>query len=142
MRTYKLDKSNSIKSSNSETIHPSAITPYDTYSSPDIFPNQTLNTRPNLVKHRHNDAVLDSGTTTHTWPTDAPVLNRKIISPNQATYVCLPNGASMLQTHTGNMHIPDLPPSACLTKIYKDQTYKPLLSLGHFVDVGYIFVWK
>ena len=76
--------------------------------------------------------MLDSGTTSHTWPNDARVFNCKIVKPHKATSKDIPNGTSMLQTHTGHIPITHPAPAASLTKIYLDHTYKPLLSLGQF----------
>ena len=45
----------------------------------------------------------------------------------------------MLQTHHGEVPIPDLPASAKPVRIFPDHGYKPLLSLGKFADAGYSF---
>ena len=45
----------------------------------------------------------------------------------------------MAQSHHGTVPIPDMPSSVQKVKIFPDHTYKPLLSLGQFADVGYTF---
>ena len=86
---------------------------------------------------RHNDAAIDSGYTTHTWPLMAPVQNIQKIAPSVAINVKLPNDQIMVQSHHGNVPIPDMPSSAQEVKIFSDHTYKPLLSLGELADAGF-----
>ena len=88
---------------------------------------------------RHNDAAIDSGCTTHTWPLTAPVQNILKTSPSSAINVKLPNDKIMSQSHHGNVPIPDMPSSSQEVKIFPDHTYKPLLSLGKLADAGYTF---
>ena len=88
---------------------------------------------------RHNDAAIDSGCTTYTWPLTAPVQNIKKNAPSATINVKLPNDQIMGQSHHGNVPIPDMPSSAQEVKIFPDHTYKPLLSLGQLPDAGYMF---
>ena len=87
---------------------------------------------------RHNDAAIDSGCTTHTWPLTDPVLNIQKTAPS-AINVKLPNDQIMAQSHHGNVPIVDMPSSAQEVKIFPDHTYKPLPSLGQLADAGYTF---
>ena len=52
---------------------------------------------------RHNDAAIDSGFTTHTWPLMAPVKNIQKTAPSVAINVKLPNDQIMAQSHHGNV---------------------------------------
>ena len=61
---------------------------------------------------RHNDAVIDSGTTSHTWPAGAPIFHPQPTPLSTATTVALPNGATMLQTHTGDIPLLNIPAPA------------------------------
>ena len=88
---------------------------------------------------RHNDAAIDSGCTTHTWPLTAPVQNIQKTAPSAAINVKLPNDQIMVQSHHGNVPIVEMPSSAQEVKIFPDHTYKPLLSLGQLADAGYKF---
>ena len=88
---------------------------------------------------RHNDAAIDSGCTTHTWPLTAPVQNINKTAPSASINVKLPNDQMMAQSHHGNVPIPDMTSSAQEVKILPDNTYKSLLSLGQLADAGYTF---
>ena len=87
----------------------------------------------------HNDAAIDSGCSTHTWPLTAPVQNIQKTAPSAAINVKLPNDQIMAQSHHFTVPIPDMPSSAQKVKIFPDHTYKPLLSLGQLADAGYTF---
>ena len=86
-----------------------------------------------------NDAVLDSGCTTHTFPAESFFLDKKSVPAANATCFQLPNGNTMTQTHTGTLPISDMLPAAKPLKIYAEHTYKPLLSLGQLANAGYKF---
>ena len=86
-----------------------------------------------------NDAVLDSGCTSHTFPADTTVHNKFSTPPTLATNCQLPNGHQMTQSHQGTLPISDMPPAAKTLKIYAEHSYKPMLSLGQLVDSEYIF---
>ena len=88
---------------------------------------------------RHNDAAIDSGCNTHTWPLTAPLQNIQKTAPSAAINVKLPNDQIMAQSHNGNAPIVDMPSSAQELKIFPDHTYKPLLSLGQLADAGFTF---
>ena len=88
---------------------------------------------------RNNDAAIDSGCTTHTWPLTAPVQNIQKTGPSDPINVKLPNDQIMAQSHHGTVPIPDMPSSAQEVKTFPDQTYKTLLSLGKLADAGYMF---
>ena len=94
---------------------------------------------PTPLNLRHNDADIDSGCTTHTWPLTAPVQNIKKTAPSAAININLPNDQIMAQSHHGTVPIPDMHSSAHQVKIFLEHTYKPLLSLGQLADVGYTF---
>ena len=85
---------------------------------------------------RHNDAAIDSGCSTHTWPLTATVQNIQTTAPSAAINVNLPNDKIMAQSHHGTVPIPDMPFSAQQVKSFPDHTYKPLLSLGQLADAG------
>ena len=84
-----------------------------------------------------NDAVVDSGCTTHTFPADNTNLDLNPIPAKLATNCHLPNGNIMTQSHISNLPIEDMPASAKLIKVYAEHAYKPLLSLGQLADAGY-----
>ena len=88
---------------------------------------------------RHNDAAIDSGCSTNTWPLTATVQNLQKTSSSAAINIKLPNDQIMAHSHHGTVPIPDMPSSAKQVKIFPDHTYKPLLSLGKLTDAGYNF---
>ena len=92
-----------------------------------------------IVNMRHNDAAIDSGCNTQTWPLTASVQIIQKNSPSAAINVKLPNDKIMAQSHHGNGPIVDMPSSVQEVKIFLDHTYKPLLSLGQLADAGYAF---
>ena len=92
-----------------------------------------------LPTQDNNDAAIDTGCTDHTWPLKSPVTKFSPTPPAHAIIVKLPNNATMLQTHHGEVPIPDLPASAKPVRIFSDHGYKPLLFLGKFADAGYTF---
>ena len=94
---------------------------------------------PPKVNMRHNDAAIDSGCTTHTWPLMAPVQNIPKTAPSATINVKLPKDQIMAQSHHGNVPIIYMPSSAQELKLFPDHTYKPLLSLGQLADSGYTF---
>ena len=94
---------------------------------------------PPKMNLRHNDAAIDSGCTTHTWPLTAPVQNIPKTAPSATINVKLPNDQIMAQSHHGTVPIPDMPSSAQEVKIFPDHTYKPLFSVGQLDDAGYTF---
>lgn len=87
----------------------------------------------------HNDAAIDSGCTSHTWPLTAPVDNFQPTPAAASIQVTLPNNHIMAQSHHGSVPIPDMPTSAKAVNIFPDHSYKPLLSLGQLADAGYTF---
>ena len=87
----------------------------------------------------HNDATIDIGCSTHTWPLTAPVQNFQKTAPSAAINVKLPNDQIMAQSHHGTVPIPDMPYSDQQVKIFPDHTYKPLLYLGQLADASYTF---
>ena len=87
----------------------------------------------------NNDAAIDSGCSTHTWPLTAPVHNFQKTASSAAINVKQHNDQLMVQSHHGTVPIPDMPSSAQEVKIFPDHTYKPLLSLGQLADAGYTF---
>ena len=88
---------------------------------------------------KHNDAAIDSGCTTHTWPLTAPVQNIQKTAPSAAINVELPNDKIMAQSHHGDVPIVDMPSFAQEVNIFPDHTYKSLLFLGQSADAGYTF---
>ena len=91
---------------------------------------------PHPLKSIHNDAAIDSGCSTHTWPLMAPVHNFQKTTSSTAVNIKLPNDQIMAQYHHGTVPIPDMPSSAKHVKIFPDHAYKPLLSLGQLADAG------
>ena len=96
------------------------------------------NFSPSFSIDRSDDAVVDSGCTTHTFPAENR-LDLKPVPASHATRCLLPNGNSMTQSHTGTIPIFDMPPAAKILKVYAEHAYKPLLSLGQLADAGYKF---
>ena len=94
---------------------------------------------PPPLNSRHNDAAIDSGCSTHTWPLTAPVHNFQKTASSAVINVKLPNDQLMAQSRHGTMPISDMPSSAKHIKIFPDHSYKPLLSLGQLADVCYKF---
>ena len=88
---------------------------------------------------RQNDAAIDSGCTTHTWPLTALVQNIQKRAPSVAINVKLPNDQIMAQSHHGNVPILDMPSYAQEVQTIPDHMYKPLLCLGQLADAGYTF---
>ena len=94
---------------------------------------------PPPLNSRHNDASIDSGCSTQTWPLKAPVHNFQKTASSAAINVKLPNDQLMAQSHHGTVPISDMPSSAQHVKIFPDHSYKNLLSLGQLSDAGYKF---
>ena len=94
---------------------------------------------PPPLNPRHNDAVIDSGCYTHTWPLTAPVHNFPKTASSASINVKLPNDQIMAQSHHVTVPIPDMPSSSQKLKIFPDHAYKPLLYLGQLADAGYTF---
>ena len=88
---------------------------------------------------RNNDAAIDSGCSTHTWPLTAPVQNFQKTAPSAAINVKLPNDQIMVQSHHGTVPIHDMHSSAQQVEIFPYHTYRPLLSVGKLADAGYTF---
>ena len=94
---------------------------------------------PPKVNMIHNDAAIYSGCTNNTCPLTAPVQNIQKTAPSAAINVKLPNDQIMGQSHHGIVPIVDMPSSAQEVKIFPDDMYKTLLSLGQLADAGYTF---
>ena len=91
---------------------------------------------PPPLNSRHNEAAIDSGFSTHTWPLTAPVHNFKKNASSAAISVKLTNDQLMAQSHHGTVPISDMPSSAQHVRIFPDHSYKLLLYLGQLADAG------
>ena len=94
---------------------------------------------PPPLNSKHNDAAIDIGCSTHTWPLTVPVHNFQKSASSAAINVKLPNDQVMAQSHHGTVPMSDMPSSVHHVKIILDHSYKPLLSLGQLTDSGYKF---
>ena len=91
------------------------------------------------MNSRHNDAAIDSGCSTHTWPLTTPVYNFQKTASSASINVKLPNDQLMAQSHHGTVPISGMPSSTQHIKIFPDHAYKPLLYLELLADAGYTF---
>ena len=79
-------------------------------------------------------AISDSGATGHSLVEDAPVVNKKLaVKPIQ---ILLPNGKTIVSTHTGNLDIPWLPDSMTEAHIVPGLSHSSLISTRKFCDAG------
>ena len=82
--------------------------------------------------------VIDSGATSHFITTNTPTTN--VRQTRLPISVLLPNGKTILSTHSGNLRLPPsthvLPPSARTAHIFPHLKASPLLSLGQLCDHG------
>ena len=78
----------------------------------DQFPAESSKNSFDPFSGRNNDAVLDSGCTSHTYPADAPAHNKVSTPPAHATKCLLPNGHNMTQTYSATLPIHGMPAQA------------------------------
>ena len=104
--------------------------------------------RANSTQHQPKSAstctpiVADTGATAHFFQntrndfvhTSIPLIN--ITPTHNGITVLLPNQATMLSTHTGQLDIPDLPLQARQTHIFPHLASGSLLSIGQLCDAG------
>ena len=74
------------------------------------------------LNSRHNDAAIDSGCSTHTWPLTAPVHNFQKTVSSTAINLKLPNDQLMTQSHHVTVLISYMPSSTQHVKIFPDHS--------------------
>ena len=83
-------------------------------------------------------AAPDTGSTGHFLALDTPNLPHPIVPSTNPISVTVPNGQTMLSTHTTLLDIPKLPKAARQAHLFPDMPNTSLLSVGLLCDAGCI----
>jgi hypothetical protein len=103
-----------------------------------VSPNQTnaASSPPFSTTSSSSQLIADTGCTGHYFTINGPAT---CVQPSiQPLAVLLPNGASILSSHTGELDIPHIPLSARLCHLFPGLQSGSLLSIGQLCDAGCI----
>ena len=83
--------------------------------------------------------IADTGCTSHFLSTNARYSNKRPVST--PLRVSLPDHSTMQSTHVVDLHIPDLPPEACIAHLFPALGDTSLISIGQLCDAGCIAIF-
>ena len=130
-------QTNTILKNIVKQVNPIAVSPPHTNSHCGInlfsSSKDQLHTTSNIIIPA-NTIIADTGATGHYLMVDGPYTNA--IPVSQGIDVLLPSGQKIRSSHTAELSLPGLPPTAIQCHIFPDLIAGSLLSIGQLCDHG------